>query len=116
MNGMNSKLVQSNMDVNIDFLRYSHIISSNIFIIRITEGSPEAFLPLIHHVCVSFSRFLARFLASKGYELVGKNDMRFMVCVLFTLYKKQGMITIIMRLYRRKYIRFCETSSITDQH
>lgn len=65
--------------INEHLLRQKYIIK---YFNRISEGSPEAYLPLIHYVCVSFSRFLARFLASRGYELVGKNDMRFMVCIL----------------------------------
>lgn len=42
------------------------------------QGYPEEFLPLIHFALLGFSRLLARSLASLGFELYGKSDLRFM--------------------------------------
>ncbi|KAI8905328.1 Centrosomal spindle body, CEP44-domain-containing protein [Powellomyces hirtus] len=42
-----------------------------------TKGDPTAFLPIIHFILLDFSHVLARHFASKGYELYGKKDARF---------------------------------------
>ena len=41
------------------------------------EGEPGAFLPLLHHVLLGYSRPLATRIVEKGYELAGKPDLRF---------------------------------------
>ena len=41
------------------------------------QGSPIAFLPIIHHALMNFSLPLARWLDEEGYEMFGKNDLRF---------------------------------------
>eukprot|EP00899_Mesostigma_viride_P012912 jgi/Mesvir1/21621/Mv04044-RA.1 len=46
------------------------------------SGSPVALLPIIHYAFLSYSKYLAQFLSSKGYEIMAKNDQRFMESVL----------------------------------
>lgn len=40
-------------------------------------GKPTAFLPILHFVLTEFSLDLAQYFSSKGYELLGKNDFKF---------------------------------------
>ncbi|ETO17575.1 hypothetical protein RFI_19748 [Reticulomyxa filosa] len=44
---------------------------------RICAGDTTELLPLIHYALLSFSKPLATFLAESGYDLYGKNDLRF---------------------------------------
>jgi len=55
----------------------------------LVQGSPQAFLPLIHHALMDYSFPLACWLAEEGFEMFGKNDLRFIE----SLYK------VKMRLY-----------------
>ena len=41
------------------------------------QGLPEVYLPLIHYALLSYSRAVARWLASLGHDLYGKSDLRF---------------------------------------
>lgn len=45
--------------------------------LRCKEGDPVAFLPLLHYALLAYSRPLNLLLASRGYELYGKSDLRF---------------------------------------
>jgi len=52
------------------------------------QGSPLAFLPIIHHALMDYSFPLASWLAEEGFEMFGKNDLRFIE----SLYKvKMGL-------------------------
>ena len=46
-----------------------------------SRGDPSALLPLLHHILLDFSSVLATHFASKGYELYGKKDVRFLEAV-----------------------------------
>lgn len=41
------------------------------------QGTPVAFLPIIHHALMNYSLPLAQWLDEEGYEMFGKNDLRF---------------------------------------
>eukprot|EP00053_Salpingoeca_punica_P000543 m.29168 g.29168 ORF g.29168 m.29168 type:complete len:543 (-) comp10393_c0_seq2:154-1782(-) len=43
----------------------------------VAAGQPQAFLPLLHHALLCFSRELAQTLVSRGHKLFGKTDLRF---------------------------------------
>ncbi|GMH41557.1 hypothetical protein BSKO_09467 [Bryopsis sp. KO-2023] len=43
-------------------------------------GDPVHFLPILHHVLLKFSRYVAMDISSKGYVLQGKTDQRFVEC------------------------------------
>merc|ERR1719265_274967 len=47
----------------------------------ISAGAPEAFLPILHYIFLNFSRYFSRFVVEKGYDLSGKNDLRFVETV-----------------------------------
>ncbi|KAI9208199.1 Centrosomal spindle body, CEP44-domain-containing protein [Polychytrium aggregatum] len=45
------------------------------------KGDPASYLPIIHFILLDASPLLARHLATKGYDLYGKKDMRFLESV-----------------------------------
>ena len=45
------------------------------------HGIPSAFLPIIHHTLLEYSREIASYLAKKGYELYARTDLRFVETV-----------------------------------
>lgn len=45
------------------------------------KGDPESFLPLFHFILLDALPLLADYFASKGYNLYGKKDSRFIECV-----------------------------------
>lgn len=55
--------------------------SGELDIEGLSVGKPSAFLPLLHFVLTEFSLDLAQYFYSKGYELLGKNDMKFIQVV-----------------------------------
>ncbi|KAJ7524077.1 hypothetical protein O6H91_18G076600 [Diphasiastrum complanatum] len=54
------------------------------------EGIPATILPLLHYALLGYSRHVARFLSSSGYELYAKSDLRFMECLLKFLRSEFG--------------------------
>jgi len=57
------------------------------------QGSPIAFLPIIHHALMNYSLPLARWLDEEGYEMFGKNDLRFIE----SLYKVAINLIVLLR-------------------
>ncbi|ORX52957.1 hypothetical protein BCR36DRAFT_369215 [Piromyces finnis] len=49
--------------------------------ISLGKGDPESFLPLFHYILLDAFPLLADYFASKGYNLYGKKDVRFVECV-----------------------------------
>ncbi|KAL6591174.1 Centrosomal spindle body, CEP44-domain-containing protein [Neocallimastix sp. 'constans'] len=49
--------------------------------ISLGKGDPESFLPLFHFILLDAFPLLADYFASKGYNLYGKKDSRFIECV-----------------------------------
>jgi len=49
---------------------------------RARAGDPGAFLPLLHHVLLNYSKPFAKLTVQGGYELTGKTDLRFVEAVL----------------------------------
>lgn len=45
------------------------------------KGDPESFLPLFHFILLDAYPLLADYFASKGYNLYGKKDAKFIECV-----------------------------------
>lgn len=41
------------------------------------EGLPPAFLPIIHHCLLEYSPSVAQFITESGFDLLAKNDYRF---------------------------------------
>jgi len=53
-------------------------MSSSKLLIRLREGDPSIFLPMIHFVLLMYSKKFAQLINSKGYDLFAKSDYRFM--------------------------------------
>lgn len=45
------------------------------------EGSPILFLPIVHYILLGFSSAVAAYISESGFELLAKNDMRFIESV-----------------------------------
>ena len=48
----------------------------NIFL-RLSQGVPSAFLPILHSALMEFSLPLAQHIAAQGVEMYGRTDLRF---------------------------------------
>lgn len=55
--------------------------SGELDIVGLSIGKPSAFLPILHFVLTEFSRDLAQYFFSKDYELLRKNDLKFVQVV-----------------------------------
>jgi len=53
----------------------------NLKLFSLGKGDPESFLPLFHFILLDAFPLLADYFASKGYNLYGKKDSRFIECV-----------------------------------
>ncbi|CAD7697406.1 unnamed protein product [Ostreobium quekettii] len=58
-------------------------------------GDPVAFLPVLHHVLLKFSRALARDVSEHGYEIQGKTDQRFVECAFKVMRDIFGMRLVL---------------------
>ena len=61
----------------------------------LVQGSPIAFLPIIHHALMNYSLPLTQWLDEEGYEMFGKNDLRFIE----SLYKVTKFLIVIHFMY-----------------
>ena len=73
-------------DVGDSYERMRRILSKmryrgNVDATRACAGAAEELLPLLHHAMLVYSGDIARLIASSGYDLLGKNDLRFVETV-----------------------------------
>ena len=63
--------------------KYIDIPSSQI----LSSGTPEIYLPIIHHTLFIFSPLVAKFLSDKNYDMYAKSDLDFINTVFICLIK-----------------------------
>ena len=57
-------------------------------------SSSKFFLSVLNHACFRYSRFIARLINEKGYDLIGKDDATFISTVFKFLHNEIGLRSI----------------------
>ena len=60
-------------------LKYPQVMS--LTLASFAEGLPPVFLPLIHYSLLEYSAPVAHFINKSGFDLLAKNDLRFIESV-----------------------------------
>ena len=63
---------------------------------RLNKGLTSACLPILHYIFFDYNQVYAEYLAEKGYEFYGKNDLRFLEAIyriLITEFNVKPMLT-----------------------